>query len=47
MVFGVLISATGFGMETGLQVSAGLAAALLGATAVASFRNVTPAAPGP
>ncbi|WP_370949550.1 MFS transporter [Amycolatopsis sp. cg5] len=36
-VFGVLISATGFGMETGLQVSAGLAAALLCATAIASY----------
>ncbi|SDW48169.1 MFS transporter, DHA2 family, methylenomycin A resistance protein [Amycolatopsis xylanica] len=44
-VFGVLVSATGF--ETGFRVSAGLAAALLGAAAVAAFRNITPGVPGP
>ncbi|MGW0735551.1 MFS transporter [Streptomyces sp. NPDC002851] len=39
-VFGVLISTTGFGMTTGLRVAAGTAAALLAATAMASYRSI-------
>lgn len=39
-VFGLLISATGFGVATGLRVAAGTAALLLGATAVTSLRSI-------